>query len=181
MSQQPLQGFHLAMLAFLRCLHDTRLQPPDLTMTFGPVDPVPARRVVGGCTRLLFRSHLLFPLQRFSNSLVMKDHAEVCSLSRPVILPISFYRFNRYPLHYRAAFAFSALLYPHYYQLSSQSACPHRAVIRVYRVPHSLQGRVRSHLSTGSYDVRASSVRRKRASYVPVLGQACQCLWPVSD
>ncbi|EFH7258224.1 DUF1472 domain-containing protein [Escherichia coli] len=52
-------------------------------------------------------------------------------------------------------------------------------MIRAYRVPHSLQGWVRFCLSTGSFDVRASLVKRGRSSYVPILGRACQCLWLV--
>ena len=39
--QQPLQGFRLVVSAFPCCLDDTRLQPPDFTLTTGPVDPVP--------------------------------------------------------------------------------------------------------------------------------------------
>src|ERR1700679_3505056 len=71
------------MPTLLRCLHDTRLQPPDFAVTLGPVDAVPVSHVVGGRTRFLLpRSHLLLLLRRFSSSLVMKDHAEVCPLSR---------------------------------------------------------------------------------------------------
>lgn len=33
-------------------------------------------------------------------------------------------RLNPYPLHYRTAFAFSGIPYPHYPQLSLRSACP---------------------------------------------------------
>src|SRR2546425_10386650 len=41
----------------------------------------------------------------WSSILVMKDRAEVCPLSREVMLSL-------YPTHYRTAFAFSAFLYP---------------------------------------------------------------------
>ena len=39
--QQPLQGFHLAVTAFLCCLDDTRLQPPDLVLASRTRRPVP--------------------------------------------------------------------------------------------------------------------------------------------
>ena len=38
--QQPLQGLHLTPAAFPCCLYDTGLQPPDLTLTLGPVGRV---------------------------------------------------------------------------------------------------------------------------------------------
>ena len=44
------------------------------------------------------------------NSPVMRDPTEVCPLSRGVMLPLL--GRNPYPSHYRAAFAFSVLLYP---------------------------------------------------------------------
>src|SRR6266571_624913 len=59
--QHPLQSFHFVPAGFLSCLDDTRLQPPDLTLTLGPVDLVPSRRLAGGCTRSFIRVHLLFP------------------------------------------------------------------------------------------------------------------------
>ncbi|CDH45171.1 hypothetical protein BN874_2130004 [Candidatus Contendobacter odensis Run_B_J11] len=45
-----MQGFHLVPAAFLRCLHDTRLQPSDLLVTFSPVNPVPTQLQAGGRT-----------------------------------------------------------------------------------------------------------------------------------
>ena len=48
--QQPLQGLHLAPAAFACCLYDTRLQPPDLAFTLGPVDLFPMRRFARGRT-----------------------------------------------------------------------------------------------------------------------------------
>src|SRR5271168_1388403 len=48
--QQPLQGLHLAPAAFPCCLYDTRLQPPDLAFTFGPVHLIPLRRLARGRT-----------------------------------------------------------------------------------------------------------------------------------
>src|SRR5207253_11030518 len=59
--QQPLQSFHFVPATSLSCLDDTRLQPPDLTLTLGPVKLVPSRRLAGGCTRSFVRVHLLFP------------------------------------------------------------------------------------------------------------------------
>src|SRR5947208_15633258 len=54
----------------------------------------------------------------FSNSLVTKDQREVCPLSRGVMLLV----LNPYPPRYRAAFAFSLLLYPPSHGLALQSA-----------------------------------------------------------
>ncbi|ENB47920.1 hypothetical protein ECMP0215613_5172 [Escherichia coli MP021561.3] len=42
---------------------------------------------------------------------MLKDHAEVCPLSRGMM---SLKQLNSCPSHYRMAFAFSALLYPHH-------------------------------------------------------------------
>src|SRR5205814_5922649 len=62
--QQPLQNFHFVPATSLSCLDDTRLQPPDLTLTLGPVKLVPSRRLAGGCTRSFIRVHLLFPPEK---------------------------------------------------------------------------------------------------------------------
>src|SRR5664280_2301562 len=71
------------MSAFLCSLHNTRLQPPDLTMNFDPIDAVPCR--AGRCTRQCNSVHLLSFCKRGStNSLVTRDHKEVCPLSRGV-------------------------------------------------------------------------------------------------
>ena len=59
--QQPLQGFHLAVTAFLCCLDDTRLQSPDLLLTLRPVDLFPLSCRAGGCTHRLLHVHLRFP------------------------------------------------------------------------------------------------------------------------
>lgn len=50
----------------------------------------------------------------------MEHRAEVCSLSRGVMLA----RLNPYPRHYGAAFAFSAVLYPHPHGLALRLAFP---------------------------------------------------------
>lgn len=63
--QQPLQGFHLAPAAFLRCLDDAYLQPPDFLMTLGPANAVPVTRVAEERTSACcLRRHLLFLLRR---------------------------------------------------------------------------------------------------------------------
>ena len=46
------------------------------------------------------------------NSLVKKDHVEVCLLSHRIMS----FQLNPYPAHYRPAFAFSTFLCPHLYQ-----------------------------------------------------------------
>src|SRR5437660_761531 len=58
--EQVLQGFHLAPLALLDRLHDTRLEPTDVAPDLPPGDGVPAWRSVGGRTsNLISRRHLL--------------------------------------------------------------------------------------------------------------------------
>src|SRR5438552_3635065 len=82
--QQPLQGFHLVVPAALCCLHNTRLQPPYLTLSIGPIDAMPrhARR----CTRPCCCFHLRSSREVGSTySLVKRDHKEVCPLSRRVM------------------------------------------------------------------------------------------------
>ena len=62
MSQQILQGFHLAPSAGLNRLHDTRLEPTHDAVGGLPVDGVPAFLRVGGRTsRANVRRHLLAP------------------------------------------------------------------------------------------------------------------------
>src|SRR5262249_15760394 len=60
--------------------------------------------------RLQVLNEFLF-LASLSRSLAPKDHAEVCSIARAVILTRRTGR-NGYPDHYDQAFAFSAILYP---------------------------------------------------------------------
>ena len=82
--QQPLQGSHLVVPAVLCCLHNTRLQPPYMTLSRGPIDAMPrhARR----CTRPCCCVHLLSSREVGSTySLVKRDHKEVCPLSRRVM------------------------------------------------------------------------------------------------
>src|ERR1017187_4361312 len=87
--QQPLQGFHLIVFADLCCLHNTRLQPPYLTLNINPTDVIP--RHVKGRTRQCCSVHLLsLCLDGSANSLVKRDHKEVCALSRGVMFqPLS--------------------------------------------------------------------------------------------
>ena len=61
----------------------------------------------------------------------MKDHMEVCPLSRGVML----LTLNPYPSHYSPAFAFSTFLYPHFHHLNLRSPYLFRGEIRAYRVP----------------------------------------------
>ncbi|RKJ38832.1 hypothetical protein D7X94_14800 [Acutalibacter sp. 1XD8-33] len=62
---------------------------------------------------------------------------EVCPLSRGIMLS-NILRFNPYPPHYRAAFAFSMFLYPHPHRHTLRWAFPRIAGrIRAYHVPHN--------------------------------------------
>src|SRR5207248_9397934 len=64
--QQALSGFHLAPLAILRCLHDTRLEPTHIVVNGLPVNVVPSfHNFMGSCTSWL-NFHLLCLLNRFA-------------------------------------------------------------------------------------------------------------------
>jgi hypothetical protein len=68
----------VSRLNFSCCLHNTRLQPLDLTLN---ISPCQARRCIRQCNSV----HLLSFCKRGStNSLVTRDHKEVCPLSRGV-------------------------------------------------------------------------------------------------
>src|SRR5215813_6765081 len=60
----PLLGRGFATV--LRRLHDTHLQPTDVSVNLPPVDGRPIHFRVGGCTNRIFRCHLLFLLSRFA-------------------------------------------------------------------------------------------------------------------
>jgi site-specific DNA recombinase len=65
--QQVLQGLHLAPPAFLRCLHDTRLEPTHVLVGGTPVNVVPILGLVGSCTsRVCLYRHLLCFLNRLA-------------------------------------------------------------------------------------------------------------------
>jgi len=51
--------------ASLRCLHDTHLEPTDVSVNLPP-DGWPIHFRAGGCTNRIFRCHLLFLLSRFA-------------------------------------------------------------------------------------------------------------------
>ena len=67
---------------------------------------------------------------------------EVCPLSREVML----HKLNLYPLDYRAAFAFSIILYPQSCRLALRLAFPQETTdsregeLRAYHVSHERQG-----------------------------------------
>ena len=129
--QQVLQGFDLAPSAFLRCLHDTGLEPTHVAVGGRPVDGVPAflgvggrtsSRMVSGVTRLRrVCRHLLSLLSRFAKR--SRDE-------RPDGSRLAFawgdvaWRLNPYPPHYRPAFASSILLYPQPHRLALRFAFP---------------------------------------------------------
>lgn len=68
--------------------------------------------MVGIAIASCFITAICFPTcNDFSNALTMKDLLEVCPLSRAANGNLLDYT-NRYPLHYKTAFAFSSFLYP---------------------------------------------------------------------
>ncbi len=89
--QQTLQDFHLAPSAFPNSLGDTHLKPLHFRLDVGPVHLIPHFRGRRGRTIArhirVVRCHLLSLVQRFfQDSLAMNDHAEVCPLSRRMML-----------------------------------------------------------------------------------------------
>src|SRR2546425_664801 len=129
--QQVLQGFDLAPSAFLRCLHDTGLEPTHVLVGGRPGDGVPAFLVVGGCTSSRMVSgvpplrrvcrHLLSPLSRFAKRSrdERPDGSQLAFARDPVA-----WRLNPYPPRYSAAFASSILLYPQPLRLTLRCAFP---------------------------------------------------------
>ena len=71
---------------------------------------MPVRQIAGGRTsKRCRRRHVCLPPESVGQgSLVTKDHREVGTLSRRVMLP----RVNPYPADYQRAFACSRILYP---------------------------------------------------------------------
>src|SRR5262249_36004843 len=61
-----LESFDFPPPAFLRCLHDTYLEPTDVLVNLSPVDGLPVHCRVGGCANGIIRCHPLFPLSRFA-------------------------------------------------------------------------------------------------------------------
>ena len=93
--------------------------------------------LVGGAQAVIgfVRLPFAFLLSRGSVSfLVMKDHAEVCPVSRGMML----LSLNPYPPHYRVAFAFSAIRCLHLQQCSLRFTCPlgQRCRFTMFRITH---------------------------------------------
>src|SRR5260370_9157481 len=65
--QQTLQGSHLAPSAFLRCLHDTHLESPNVAVDGLPVDGVLFRRFARDPTTSLRCRHRLRRMSRSAN------------------------------------------------------------------------------------------------------------------
>lgn len=114
--EQPLQGSRLIVMTHLCCLDNTRLQPSYLMVNGDPIDVVP--RHVRGCTReccctICFPSvkkvlHTL--LSRETTKTSARLHVRRCS--------------NPYPSRYKAAFAFSSILFPQHHRQASRLAVP---------------------------------------------------------
>src|SRR5260370_14981527 len=119
--QQTLQGFDLAPSAFLRCLHNTRLEPTHVAVNGLPVNVMPScHTVVGSCTSL-FDRHLLCLLDRFALfSCERRPRGSLPAFAWGDLACL----LNPYPLHYRGAFAFSTFLYPHLHRLPLRVAFP---------------------------------------------------------
>src|SRR5215467_10292605 len=64
--QQARPRFHLAPLAFLRCLHDTRLEPMHVVVNGLPVNVMPSLHNVVGSRTSWVNCHLLCLLHRFA-------------------------------------------------------------------------------------------------------------------
>src|SRR5277367_3100013 len=89
--QQPLQGFHLALTAFLCCLDDTRLQSPDPEFALRPVDLFPLLSRTGGCTHGWCHVHLRFPPAKILKVLssTTTSWKSACFRSRVILQPLS--------------------------------------------------------------------------------------------
>lgn len=162
MGKQPLQGFRLIVSARLYSLHNARLQPSYLPFDIDPIEVVPrhARRRTRPCCCV----HLHFSrLKGSTNSLVMRNHEEVCTISRGVmfqrttpIRPITGWHSLTPRSCSRAAIGRPCSL------LSPQGA------IRGFHVPPTEVHRVRCLLSTGRR-MGHESVDRKRCSHLRCL------------
>lgn len=107
----------------------------------------------------------------------MKDHLEVCPLSREVILPV---KLNLYPLHYKAAFASSKFLYPQFIGLALRFTYP-CLLGRIMGLPRCTYVPEDGLGSACSPVVLISAIEEGEAP-IPttcLLAQAYQCLWLV--
>ena len=122
-------------------------------------------------TRFVGLRPFAFLLSRGSgNYLVMKDHPEVSSLSGRGTAS--------YPAHYRPAFAYSGISYPHRQQHSLRSACPWRGSDTGLPCSTCLTRWVRPQLFPGSHHVRVPPMWKEATDCAPFLVKACQYLWP---
>ena len=105
----------------------------------------------------------------------MRDHTEVCPVSRGVMSMHHIMPLNPCPLDYRAAFAFSAFLYPHRQRLSSYPdgfvvrRCPGWAgtTVRAYPVPTQVTRWVRSCLFTGGTTSACRLAEWRHLGHIP--------------
>lgn len=81
-----------------------------------------------------------------------------------------------YPSHYKMAFAFSILLYPHLLRLTLQLSYPYRGKVRIYHVPlEYLYGLGLAYLPVS---LRLRQMSKKHLHLLTYfLVQACQYLW----
>ena len=128
--QQVLQGFALAPAAFLRCRHETGLEPTHVVMGGRPGDGVPAslgvgggtsRRMVSGVTRLAVSAVIGCPSSRCAKrSRDARPDGSRLAVARDHVA----WRLNPSPPRDRVAFASSLLLSPQPLRLPLRFAFP---------------------------------------------------------
>ena len=119
--QQMLQGFHFTPSAFLCCLYDTRLEPTHILFDFLPINGCQSIEVwetAPAVTSAIICFVSFVSLFKFSRKERPDGSLPVFTRDDVTI------RFNPYPLHYRAAFAFSIFFCPQPRWLPLQVAFP---------------------------------------------------------
>src|SRR6266436_4417906 len=106
----------------------------------------------------------------------MRDHVEVCPLSRGVILPLSAQPLST-PL--QGSIRLLHLPLPASLWVSFTGRFPTRGRDTGLPCFASMPERGRLSLFAGSLDVHDRKLPTSCTSYVPILGQACQHLWLV--
>ena len=158
-----MQGFHLVVPAILCRLHNTHLQPSYMALDIGPIDAVP--RHAGKCTRPCCSVPLLSPRKEGSiNSLMNRDHEEVCTLSRgvrfqPLSAPLQgSIRFLLVPVPAPPSADFAACFPPSHRNTGLKTI---KGAIQGFHVPLAQVCRVRCLLWTGRRMGHESAFQRR--------------------